>query len=430
MPEVHAAAAGTAAVRPHALWAPWQARPVAPARSAWICMGELWGSQGRGSLGCPPPPLPGLAQPSTLGWLLLLLLLTDPSPLQNVPKKGNQLLSVNPTVPPRMARSEWTSKDYAVVEKMYKVGGVAAGVGNGRCPVAAGRGWQVAIAQRRADWRGLQPSAGLTCCRAAPSLGTASSLHYRPTRARLQPGANARPHNPYSLSHLAPAPPPARGIPAGLCQQRVQGLLQAQRRAGVPQGVRHVGAVRAQPLPDLQVGPGPRHPPGTRTTCTTHTTASHPPAPHTTCRSPWRRPDIHAALLLQHSLMGARPIRSPPPTHAYRARVHASTQHPPPHHFSHVHLLASTREVQLHAKLQHANIIGLYGAFQQDGQVVLVQEFADGGDLFTLLHRQAPARLPACLRGGRAGGGGGGALVAGPGGRGAQDGGARPQPLM
>ena len=44
-------------------------------------------------------------------------------------------------------------------------------------------------------------------------------------------------------------------------------------------------------------------------------------------------------------------------------------------------------EVQLHGKLAHGNVIGLYGAFQVDSQVVMVQEFADGGDLFTLLHR-------------------------------------------
>ncbi|KAG2450867.1 hypothetical protein HYH02_004700 [Chlamydomonas schloesseri] len=51
------------------------------------------------------------------------------------------------------------------------------------------------------------------------------------------------------------------------------------------------------------------------------------------------------------------------------------------------------REVQLHGKLAHANVIGLYGAFQVDSQVVMVQEFADGGDLFTLLHRYG-GRMP------------------------------------
>ncbi|KAG2494233.1 hypothetical protein HYH03_007588 [Edaphochlamys debaryana] len=51
------------------------------------------------------------------------------------------------------------------------------------------------------------------------------------------------------------------------------------------------------------------------------------------------------------------------------------------------------REVQLHGKLGHPNVIGLYGAFQVDSQVVMVQEFADGGDLFTLLHRYG-GRMP------------------------------------
>eukprot|EP00201_Polytomella_parva_P001477 CAMPEP_0175087784 /NCGR_PEP_ID=MMETSP0052_2-20121109/30025_1 /TAXON_ID=51329 ORGANISM="Polytomella parva, Strain SAG 63-3" /NCGR_SAMPLE_ID=MMETSP0052_2 /ASSEMBLY_ACC=CAM_ASM_000194 /LENGTH=633 /DNA_ID=CAMNT_0016360173 /DNA_START=323 /DNA_END=2224 /DNA_ORIENTATION=+ len=44
------------------------------------------------------------------------------------------------------------------------------------------------------------------------------------------------------------------------------------------------------------------------------------------------------------------------------------------------------REVRLHSSLTHPNVINLYVAFQQDNQVVLVQEFADGSDLFTLLH--------------------------------------------
>lgn len=45
------------------------------------------------------------------------------------------------------------------------------------------------------------------------------------------------------------------------------------------------------------------------------------------------------------------------------------------------------REVKLHSSLSHEHIIRLFGAFQQADQVVLVQEFADAGDLFTLLHR-------------------------------------------
>jgi hypothetical protein len=47
------------------------------------------------------------------------------------------------------------------------------------------------------------------------------------------------------------------------------------------------------------------------------------------------------------------------------------------------------REVKLHSSLQHENIIMLYAAFQQGEQVVLVQEYADAGDLFLLLHRCA-----------------------------------------
>eukprot|EP00197_Chlamydomonas_leiostraca_P002925 CAMPEP_0202857414 /NCGR_PEP_ID=MMETSP1391-20130828/360_1 /ASSEMBLY_ACC=CAM_ASM_000867 /TAXON_ID=1034604 /ORGANISM="Chlamydomonas leiostraca, Strain SAG 11-49" /LENGTH=678 /DNA_ID=CAMNT_0049536207 /DNA_START=165 /DNA_END=2201 /DNA_ORIENTATION=- len=51
------------------------------------------------------------------------------------------------------------------------------------------------------------------------------------------------------------------------------------------------------------------------------------------------------------------------------------------------------REVKLHSSLSHEHIIRLFGAFQQADQVVLVQEFADAGDLFTLLHRYG-GRLP------------------------------------
>uniref|UniRef100_A0A7S3VP34 Protein kinase domain-containing protein n=1 Tax=Dunaliella tertiolecta TaxID=3047 RepID=A0A7S3VP34_DUNTE len=51
------------------------------------------------------------------------------------------------------------------------------------------------------------------------------------------------------------------------------------------------------------------------------------------------------------------------------------------------------REVKLHSSLSHEHVIKLYGAFQQADQVVLVQEFANMGDLFTLLHRYG-GRLP------------------------------------
>ncbi|MEW5312978.1 MAG: hypothetical protein WDW38_004574 [Sanguina aurantia] len=45
------------------------------------------------------------------------------------------------------------------------------------------------------------------------------------------------------------------------------------------------------------------------------------------------------------------------------------------------------REVRLHSKTCHANIVHLYAAFQEGDQVVLVQEYADGADLFHLLHK-------------------------------------------
>ena len=45
------------------------------------------------------------------------------------------------------------------------------------------------------------------------------------------------------------------------------------------------------------------------------------------------------------------------------------------------------REVRVHSSLCHENVIKLYGAFQQGDQVVLVQEYANSGDLFTLLHK-------------------------------------------
>lgn len=51
------------------------------------------------------------------------------------------------------------------------------------------------------------------------------------------------------------------------------------------------------------------------------------------------------------------------------------------------------REVKLHSNLQHENIITLFAAFKQGDQVVLVQEFADSGDLFMLLHRYG-GKLP------------------------------------
>uniref|UniRef100_A0A7R9VBT7 Protein kinase domain-containing protein n=1 Tax=Chlamydomonas euryale TaxID=1486919 RepID=A0A7R9VBT7_9CHLO len=51
------------------------------------------------------------------------------------------------------------------------------------------------------------------------------------------------------------------------------------------------------------------------------------------------------------------------------------------------------REVKLHSSLQHENIITLFAAFKEGDQVVLVQEFAESGDLFMLLHRYG-GKLP------------------------------------
>ncbi|EIE20566.1 kinase-like protein [Coccomyxa subellipsoidea C-169] len=45
------------------------------------------------------------------------------------------------------------------------------------------------------------------------------------------------------------------------------------------------------------------------------------------------------------------------------------------------------REIRLQMSLQHSNIIGLFAAFQDDEGVYLVQEIAEGGDLFAELGR-------------------------------------------
>ena len=45
------------------------------------------------------------------------------------------------------------------------------------------------------------------------------------------------------------------------------------------------------------------------------------------------------------------------------------------------------REVRLHAGLQHENVVKLYAAFKEGDRVVMVQEYADGGDLFSLLQK-------------------------------------------
>ncbi|KAG1670024.1 hypothetical protein FOA52_011180 [Chlamydomonas sp. UWO 241] len=45
------------------------------------------------------------------------------------------------------------------------------------------------------------------------------------------------------------------------------------------------------------------------------------------------------------------------------------------------------REIRVHSTLQHQNIVHLFAAFKEGHDVVLVQEYAEGGDLYRLLHR-------------------------------------------
>jgi len=45
------------------------------------------------------------------------------------------------------------------------------------------------------------------------------------------------------------------------------------------------------------------------------------------------------------------------------------------------------REIRVHSSLQHQNIVHLFAAFQEGTDVVLVQEYAEGGDLYRLLHK-------------------------------------------
>jgi aurora kinase len=45
------------------------------------------------------------------------------------------------------------------------------------------------------------------------------------------------------------------------------------------------------------------------------------------------------------------------------------------------------REIRLHSFVNHTNVINLYGAFHEQGKVVMVQEMADSGDLFQLFNR-------------------------------------------
>eukprot|EP00798_Chlamydomonas_sp_ICE-L_P020296 gene20296-27053_t len=45
------------------------------------------------------------------------------------------------------------------------------------------------------------------------------------------------------------------------------------------------------------------------------------------------------------------------------------------------------REIRVHSALQHENIVHLYSAFQEGDKIIMVEEYADGSDLFTLLHK-------------------------------------------
>ena len=40
------------------------------------------------------------------------------------------------------------------------------------------------------------------------------------------------------------------------------------------------------------------------------------------------------------------------------------------------------REINIHINIKHENVIGLFGAFEDDNNVYLVQELALGGDLY------------------------------------------------
>ncbi|GLC48047.1 hypothetical protein PLESTB_000708700 [Pleodorina starrii] len=56
-----------------------------------------------------------------------------------------------------------------------------------------------------------------------------------------------------------------------------------------------------------------------------------------------------------------------------------------------LHMLA--REIRIHSELDHPHIIKLYGAFQEEGRLVLVQEYAAHGDLCCLHRRAAGSRM-------------------------------------
>ncbi|KAG2491819.1 hypothetical protein HYH03_009776 [Edaphochlamys debaryana] len=55
-----------------------------------------------------------------------------------------------------------------------------------------------------------------------------------------------------------------------------------------------------------------------------------------------------------------------------------------------MHMVA--REITIHAELAHKHVLTLYGAFQEEGRLVLVQEFAARGDLYGI-HRAMRRRM-------------------------------------
>lgn len=56
-------------------------------------------------------------------------------------------------------------------------------------------------------------------------------------------------------------------------------------------------------------------------------------------------------------------------------------------HLAELQRLHLFREIKLHSSLEHANIITFHAAFMENDNVFIVQEFADGGDLLSMLFR-------------------------------------------
>ena len=92
-----------------------------------------------------------------------------------------------------------------------------------------------------------------------------------------------------------------------------------------------------------------------------------------------------------------RPALGAPSAHpaAYdlRSPLPPAAADPDPHPPNHALAAAARpywqafREVDLHRRFVHPNIVSLYGAFVEDDYLVLVQEYAQGSDLFALSRR-------------------------------------------